>query len=488
MFTRFGQVGIRYCHFKSNEHLVPGLTGKTDLDILVDRHQAQEVELALLQSGFQRFVAAIPYPTIEDYLGFDDASGQLLHVQIHFNLACGEKDLKGLNLDFGKTILRTRILDPETNVYIAEPNHEFFLLMIRAAVKIRWRDQLAALFGRKHVDGQIAIEFRWLAERSNVDTIAAIAARELGHKAAAMIPDLAAGPPTIRKLSAFRSRIKKAISWNRVYAPIESRLIRPVRRTVRLLGGFNSRYTRLPMAFRRTHRAGGCVVAFVGMDGAGKSTITRQIRKWLTWKLDVYPVYMGSGMSQASMLRWPMKVALKGMRKARLIRGRGKGDRSTDTGDLGRRRRVTWSVALWALSLAKEKKTKLKRIHRARSRGMIVLCDRYPQTQVAGFNDGPLLGAWAESGSSLKRSLARWEYGIYERATMLHPDLVIKLDLSPEIAAGRQSETTIDDLYRRREVVREMHFGADCEHVEIDASDTPENVLLNVKRAIWERF
>ena len=188
------------------------------------------------------------------------------------------------------------------------------------------------------------------------------------------------------------------------------------------------------------------------------------------------------------MLRWPLKVALKGLRRAHLIRGRNKGKHSSDAGDHGRRRRVTWAVAFWALSLALEKKAKLKRIHRARSRGMIVLCDRYPQIHVPGFNDGPLLEAWFESPSRLRRSLARWEHGIYERATMQHPDLIIKLDLSPEIAAGRQSETSIDDLYRRRQVVLGMDYGEGCDHVEIDASESPDAVLLNVKRAIWERF
>ena len=57
-----------------------------------------------------------------------------------------------------------------------------------------------------------------------------------------------------------------------------------------------------------------------------------------------------------------------------------------------------------------------------------------------------------------------------------------------EVAAGRQSETSIDDLYRRRQVVRGMDFGDGCDHVEIDASATPDIVLLNVKRAIWERL
>ena len=62
--------------------------------------------------------------------------------------------------------------------------------------------------------------------------------------------------------------------------------------------------------------------------------------------------------------------------------------------------------------------------------------------------------------------------------------LVIKLDLPPEVAAGRQSETSIDDLYRRRQVVRGMDYGDGCDHVEIDASATPEIVRQTVDLAI----
>ncbi|HWL90278.1 MAG TPA: hypothetical protein VNP90_02835, partial [Actinomycetota bacterium] len=31
--------GVRFCHWKSNEHLAAGLAGRTDLDLLVDADQ-----------------------------------------------------------------------------------------------------------------------------------------------------------------------------------------------------------------------------------------------------------------------------------------------------------------------------------------------------------------------------------------------------------------------------------------------------------------
>ncbi|MCV4821040.1 hypothetical protein OFM15_33690, partial [Escherichia coli] len=46
----------------------------------------------------------------------------------------------------------------------------------------------------------------------------------------------------------------------------------------------------------------GLVIAFVGSDGAGKSTVTREIRKWLRYKLDVHGYYMGSGQGSTRLL------------------------------------------------------------------------------------------------------------------------------------------------------------------------------------------
>ena len=50
------------------------------------------------------------------------------------------------------------------------------------------------------------------------------------------------------------------------------------------------------------------MVAFVGCDGSGKSTMVGETRKFLAPKLDVYPMYLGSGDGSSSLLRKPMKL------------------------------------------------------------------------------------------------------------------------------------------------------------------------------------
>jgi thymidylate kinase len=140
---------------------------------------------------------------------------------------------------------------------------------------------------------------------------------------------------------------------------------------------------------------------------------------------------------------------------------------------------------VWALVLAREKAARLRTAERARQRGLVVLCDRYPQSTVRGFNDGPLLTPWLESPRSLLRRLARWELSVYESARALAPDLVIKLDVSPRVAVQRKPEMAAEECARRRAAVSALEWGGRGRVATIDAEQPLERVIAEVKRAIW---
>ena len=490
LFRRFDRAGVRYCHFKSNANLGRGLAGETDLDILVDHRQAAAVELALLRSGFRRFrpTFATGYPAIEDYIGFDSERGRLIHVHLHYRLVLGEKHLKNYQLDLADTLLMSRIADPATGVYKSDPHHELYLLLVRSALKIRWRDYAMELCGKPFFRGHLQREFAWLLDRTEVSKVEALARCELGPNGAVRVADLLRAAPSIWKLRALRSCARERLSRQRRLGPLVALIARFARESCGIAGVLDRRLLHLPTPFRRTCCTGGFSVAFLGTHGAGKSTITEEIRNWLGWKVDVYHVYFGSGAGSSSLLRWPMK-ALLALRRGALVAPRPGQNRvesarqsSRETPSLG------WARVLWALALALEKRSKLKRCLRARHRGMIVICDRYPQVQTLGYNDGPLLGAWLDSPSRLRRRLARIEYRVYERASQLAPDLVIRLDVPPEVAVRRRPTESLQELRRRREVVRAIRYGRRCRLLEIDASGPLDEVSLAVKRAIWQQL
>ena len=113
----------------------------------------------------------------------------------------------------------------------------------------------------------------------------------------------------------------------------------------------------------------------------------------------------------------------------------------------------------WALALSLEKRGKLRRMVRARDRGMIVVCDRFPQTEIPGFNDGPLLAHWRGHPSGLCRALAAWEARPYvEAASSSTPDLVMKLAVTPIVALARRPEMSFDEVVRRVRAVHRLRY------------------------------
>ena len=122
LFRALEEAGVVHCHFKSNEHLVAGLAGRTDLDVLVDRRHARTAQTVLAEVGYKRFQSrlAAAYPAVEDYLGFDEETARLIHVHVHYRLVVGEPHLKSYQLRLARLLLDTRAVDAETGVSISE--------------------------------------------------------------------------------------------------------------------------------------------------------------------------------------------------------------------------------------------------------------------------------------------------------------------------------------------------------------------------------
>ncbi len=476
---------VAHCHFKSNQHLDAALSGDTDLDLLVARRAARTAQVVLAERGFKRFDAGLAtgYPAVEDWLGFDDASGRMIHLHVHYALPVGELHLKSYALPLVDALLATRVHDAETGVAISEPSHELLLLLVRYALKARGRDRLAALSGRRHFQGGALREYSWLLVRAEPAVVRAVAEREFGAEVAERVAPLLERAPDLAGLLALRRVLRRALAPHRTWTAPEAALRRTGRELVqRVTRRLRRSGVQLPRTFRRKSPIGGVVIAFVGCDGAGKSTVLAEMRRWLGWKLDVYSIYFGSGDGPASALRMPLKW----------VRALQKRVRPQQPPELRSRvltpRRLSGPRAVWALVLAREKAGRLRAAERARQRGLVVVCDRYPQSQVLGFNDGPLLTPWLENPAAWRRRLAGWELGIYQSASRLAPDLALKLDISPEVAVQRKPDMALEECARRRTAVASLDWGPRCQHQVIDAEQPLEQVLLEVKRAIWAQL
>lgn len=230
----------------------------------------------------------------------------------------------------------------------------------------------------------------------------------------------------------------------------------------------------------RDARGPGMLVAVIGSDGSGKSTLSRDLYRRFASEVDAKHLYFGSGDGPSSLLRRPMKAA-----KDRFLGS--KESVSVPTGDRATERRGrSWMPAarvVWALALAAEKRRKLRTAMLARDEGMVVVCDRYPQIQFPGQNDGPLLWRWSRSGSWLLRRIASWEARPYELAAGSSPDLVLRLDVDTDTATSRRPGLARDYLDERIALVRSLRFNGSAV-AEIDARRPYAVVLSEAAEAV----
>jgi hypothetical protein len=484
---RLHEEGILYCHWKSNDTLSASLRGHIDLDLLVDRAAAPAFTRLLAEVGFKQRAANpwLTYPAIQHFVALDRPTGVLVHLHVYYRLITGDGRLKSFHLPWEHTVLSTRRFDAARAIYVSDPNIGIILCAIRIAAKLR-RGALPFTLHRR-LRGNIVAEFRWLSEQVAVTRVDQFGLDLLGQDATRRLLDLLNGPPSLRQWVAFRSSVLAALHPHRRYGPVEGMVGRWLRDAWYALQ-FASKKWRPSSVPGQSLLTGGSLIAFVGPDGSGKTTVSRRTERWLSPHLDTLPVYFGSGDGTVSLLRLPLWLAARTAgRRAR----RCAGPLFPQDGQQTVRAAATRSLglvarALWALTLSYEKRAKLRRAWRAHERGMIVICDRFPQNQVMGFMDGPLLFHWQHSRSRFLRALARWEQAPYAWAEAHPPDLVVRLDVAPEIAVRRKPDMGLAENGKRNDASRSLRYPAQTAVAAVDAGAPLDEVLLEVKGLVWD--
>lgn len=479
MLDAFETHQIRYCHWKSNEHLKEALDGDTDMDVLFDPVQRIELEQVLDSCGLKRFRSAslMQYNAIEDFIGFDKETARIWHLHTHYRMTLGEKHLKGYTINPWTNLMLCNRRKDEQGVYCSAYEDELVLLLVRMAMKLCWRD-----YGKK-IGKDDRVELKWLVEHTKQGVVAERAKQFVGDKASSEIIRLLSEKSLSKKgqLRKLHKLLLKGLKLYTGYSWLGSRWMRHKREWHWLVGGIKRRMgINSYVANRRVSPNGGNVIAFLGCDGAGKSTTLAYVKKELNKKLDVCTVYFGSGDGNSSLLRKPMKMV------AKKVGGKGVGHQVekeySEKKSVSLKSRV-YSLAkiIWAVTLANEKKTKIRQQTKARNNGLIVLTDRYPQTFYPGCSDGPLLRKY--EGKGLMGKISAWEHRIYASAAMNPPDLTVKLIVPTEVAIERKPEMTAEEIDTKKSIVMGLNLSENT--LVVDTSRPFEETRTEILEAIW---
>ena len=485
LFETLHEYEVEYCHWKSNEHLAASMRGDTDLDVLFREDERDRLELILKELGFKKFnaVREKQYRDITDFLALDAASGKVIHLHTHYRLTMGEPFLKGFQFSYPieERILNARIYNEEFGIYCIQPAVELVLLYIREALKLRHRDRLMSAFGNRfHPNAFVLREYQWLKNRSSVEDIRHAVTTVFAEQTE-ILPFVTAEFST-RTFARLASVIKNGRGTTRLYSTVRGLALRWRREMTLDLSRYCAAILDRPILFKRINPRGGTVVAVVGADGSGKSTVTENLVKTFSEKLDVYKIYFGRGDGKASLMRAVLQL-LAGTRARR--KNKNKLTAASNAAPKRGRVRLIYKC-VQALLVAHEKRQSAKRMQLARKKGALVICDRYPQNQIMGYNDGPLLHAFHNAQSSFLRAIARYEARVYAAAENSPPDIIIKLVADADVVEKRKpGETAIEELRAKIEGIRKLRFKNPGRTIVVDAAKPLEDVLYTVKKEIW---
>ena len=476
VLTLFELQGISYCYWKSSLRIQSALRGDSDVDLLVVLKDMHRLELILLKQDFKRVttLASSDHGAITSFLGFDEVTGRLIHLHVHFRLMLGEPLLKNYHVPWEQELFSRAVFHPSFPIRMLDPVSEALLLTVRMSLELTRLDPVA-LRHRQESQRKFALDRDELSKRVNREDLRELSALLLGEDAADLPGDILFDSGSANSA---KRRLKNNLSPFRTYNSLEMRVRALSRAFSWAVGNLNKRVFHLPRPWGRRAPGGGRVISIIGVDGSGKSTAVSTIKTWLGDEIDVMPIYLGTGNGRASLLLLPLKLMVPLATK--LVGPRPK--ESSDGKVSGRRRGPLYTILLsvWATFVAIEKRGKLLSAHRGADRGLLVLTDRYPQNEILDFNEAPMLARL----NNVPGWLRRFEENAYAPARRLPPDLVVKLLVSQATAERREPELSPAVIERRLESVKKLKF-AGATVVSIDAEQPLERVSLAIKREVW---
>jgi thymidylate kinase len=465
---------VSYCHWKSNDALHLSASGDNDLDLLVDRRHIQAFMDIVAACGFKqaqpqrrRFV-----PGVLHFYGLDADTGKFVHVDAQAQLVLGDDTTKNVHLPIEAAYLASCTQGLLFPVPAAE--FELAVLVLRLALKHGTWD--AAAFGLAPLNSTERRELEYLhagADEGELRRVVETHLPQIGWAHwSAYFQALLYDRSLPARLSVGRRVVAGAADLMRRRRGLDT-AVRCCRRVEWGLRHY-------VLGQRNTKRliAGGRVIAVVGGDGAGKSTMVRGLADWLNGPLDTRVLRMGKPPRSAAniLVKGPILLA----RRAGLVKD---WLPNYPAGAARHSKLPGHSWLLWQLVTASDRRRQHRRARSLAARGYVVLCDRFPLDQLT-LMDGSRTRWVPTEGLS---AVARWIVAAEQRcyAAITAPDLLLILRVEPDTAVARKRGVDPPDFVwpRSAEV-----FNADwstTDAVVLDAARPADDVLAEARAIVW---
>ncbi len=454
------------------------LSGAGDLDLLVDRHDADTFLRIAKGLGFQQVVPCFePGQGQEIHLyGLDAQTGTLLHLHVNLSLDPRFPFLDELILENCSPRDHSGVLE---EMPVVQPPAELIGFVFRTlgqygcwrgipgleAKRQKLQSRLHALLAADAEGGWTILLKRWLPEVSP------------------------------RLFAECIETLQQPTSWLRRYL-VAARLLKHTRKQETVSPSPRhplslSPYLRL--WWRLMHGrgnpkqlpAGGAVIAIIGPDASGKSTMVAETSRWLGNVFRIHVAHLGKPPS--TWLTWLPNL---GRRLVSRLFPRVRAAHPSAAKDRTGSARRGLLYRLRAVLLAWDRRALAVRLARKAARGWIVVCDRYPSAVVGAPDSARLRAPEEEEGQRrLHALLARLEQRLYR--AIPHPSVVVWLSAPVGLAISRnrhrqKRDKEGDDFVTRR---HKDFFVADFGGTPIlcvDTSTSQAESVQALRRQLWQ--
>ncbi|SKC18976.1 Thymidylate kinase [Kosakonia radicincitans] len=202
------------------------------------------------------------------------------------------------------------------------------------------------------------------------------------------------------------------------------------------------------------------LVAIVGSDGTGKSTLVRDLVKVLQkqWKTEKRYLGLISGEDGDKIKKLPL---LGVWLERRLAAKSDKTQRMSNKAPALWAALIMYGFSLWRTA-------NLRKVQQLAQSGVLVISDRFPQAEISGFYyDGPGIGIERATGW-LSKLLAKRERRLYQQMALCRPELIIRLDIDADTALSRKPDHNYEELQDKIANMVKLNYNG-SRIIELDA-------------------
>jgi thymidylate kinase len=458
---------IEYCHWKSNINVEKAMSGYDDLDLLISRNHFNKCQIILSELGFKEALNSIQnIHSVRHYYGFDQLTGEILHVHLYVSIITGPSWTKGYNFCIEQEYLSSATLDDNLKIRLPQKEYELALFLIRICLK--YTSLLEAplvIFSRK----SIMTEIKYLLEDSSIDLTSEIFNRLITSNNNILFSNIIDANTSLYKIivTAFRVRLRlkrwRTLSiFHQIYNSIFQLSYRFINKIL--------------FKKKKKFANGGLLISFVGLDASGKSSMLCEADSWLSKRFNTKKIHFGRPTS--SLITFLPNLLIKLNKK---LKGNKRIGNSYDN-----RKKQSLVFVVRQLVLAYDRYKLVLKARNLSRKGYVVLIDRYKSENI-GIMDSHKLDP--NNFNSFKKYLAKIENNLYNKMGI--PNLILHLKVPIEVAIKRNDERIKSDkestseLILRYDINKNLIYKANNYHV-VDSNKDYNKVLTEIKGLIWK--